>query len=82
MSQQNVEQQYGAADVSRPDRDAFLVICDPDIEVVSRHLKLEGAWVFSGAWALSSSHSLSRCTLSGENAGRQTATYSAPSGVE
>jgi hypothetical protein len=39
MSQENVEQQYRAADAfSRRDLDAFLAICDPDIELVSRHL--------------------------------------------
>ena len=44
MSQENVEQQYRAADAfSRRDLDAFLAICDPDIELVSRHLQLEGS---------------------------------------
>jgi hypothetical protein len=39
MSQENVEQQYRAADAfSRHDLDAFLAICDPEIELVSRHL--------------------------------------------
>jgi ketosteroid isomerase-like protein len=44
LSQENVEQQYLAADAfSRHDLDAFLAICDPDIELVSRHLQLEGS---------------------------------------
>jgi ketosteroid isomerase-like protein len=44
MSQENVEQQYRAADAfSRRDLDAFLAICDPDIELVSRHLELDGS---------------------------------------
>ena len=44
MSQENVEQQYRAADAfSRHDLDAFLAICDPDVELVSRHLQLEGS---------------------------------------
>jgi ketosteroid isomerase-like protein len=44
MSQENVDQQYRAADAfSRHDLDAFLQICDPDIELVSRHLQLEGS---------------------------------------
>jgi ketosteroid isomerase-like protein len=44
MSQENVEQQYRAADAfSRHDLDALLAICDPDIEVVSRHLELDGS---------------------------------------
>ena len=44
MSQENVEQQYRAADAfSRRDLDAFLAICDPDIELVSRHLGLDGS---------------------------------------
>ena len=44
MSQENVEQQYRAADAfSRRDLDAFLAICDPDIVLVSRHLELEGS---------------------------------------
>jgi ketosteroid isomerase-like protein len=44
MSQENVEQQYRAADAfSRHDLDAFLAICDPDIELVSRHLELDGS---------------------------------------
>jgi ketosteroid isomerase-like protein len=44
MSQENVEQQYRAADAfSRHDLDAFLAICDPDCELVSRHLQLEGS---------------------------------------
>ena len=43
MSQENVEQQYRAADAfSRRDLDAFLEICDPEIELVSRHLELDG----------------------------------------
>jgi ketosteroid isomerase-like protein len=44
MSQENVDQQYRAADAfSRRDLDAFLAICDPDIELVSRHLALDGS---------------------------------------
>ncbi len=44
MSQENVEQQYRAADAfSRHDLDAFLAICDDDIELVSRHLELDGS---------------------------------------
>ena len=36
MSQENVKQQYRAADAfSRHDLDAFLAICDPEIELVS-----------------------------------------------
>jgi ketosteroid isomerase-like protein len=42
--QQNVDQQHRAADAfSRHDLDAFLAICHPDIELVSRHLELEGS---------------------------------------
>ena len=44
MSQENVEQQYRAADAfSRHDLDAFLTICDPDVELDSRHLRLDGS---------------------------------------
>ena len=44
MSSRNVEQQYRAADAfSRRDLDAFLAICHPDIELVSRHLALDGS---------------------------------------
>src|SRR5215218_1114987 len=44
MSKENVEQQYRAADAfSRRDLAAFLAICDPDIELVSRHLELDGS---------------------------------------
>ena len=44
MSKENVDQQYRAADAfSRRDLDAFLAICHPDIELVSRHLALEGS---------------------------------------
>jgi ketosteroid isomerase-like protein len=44
MSQENVEQHHKAADAfSRRDLDAMLVICDPDIVLVSRHLELEGS---------------------------------------
>lgn len=44
VSQENVEQHYRAADAfSRHDLDAFLAICDPDIELVSRHLELDGS---------------------------------------
>jgi ketosteroid isomerase-like protein len=38
------DRQYRAADAfSRRDLDAFLAICDPDIELVSRHLALDGS---------------------------------------
>jgi ketosteroid isomerase-like protein len=44
MSQENVEQQYRAADAfSRRDLDAFLAVCHPEIELVSRHLALDGS---------------------------------------
>ena len=44
MSEGNVEQQYRAADAfSRHDLDAFLAVCDPDIELVSRDLELDGS---------------------------------------
>src|SRR5688500_2406451 len=44
MSQENLNQAYRAADAfSRHDLDAFLAICDPDIELVSRHLALDGS---------------------------------------
>jgi ketosteroid isomerase-like protein len=44
MSEETVEQQYrAAAAFSSRDLDAFLAICDPDIELVSRHLELEGS---------------------------------------
>ena len=44
MTQENVEQQYRAADAfSRRDLAAFLAICDPEIELVSRHLELDGS---------------------------------------
>jgi ketosteroid isomerase-like protein len=44
MSEENVEQQYRAADAfSRRDLDAFVAICDPDMELVSRHLELDGS---------------------------------------
>ena len=44
MSEENVAQQYRAADAfSRHDLDAFLAICDPDIELHSRHLALDGS---------------------------------------
>lgn len=44
MSQENVEQQYRAADAfSRRDLDALLAICHPDIVLVSRHLELDGS---------------------------------------
>ena len=43
MSQQNVELGYRAADAfTRHDLDAFLALCDPDVEFVSRHVGLEG----------------------------------------
>jgi hypothetical protein len=49
MSQEKVEQQYRAADAfSRHDLDAFLAICDPDIELVSRHY-FRGQGIGSGA---------------------------------
>jgi ketosteroid isomerase-like protein len=39
-----VEQHYRAADAfSRHDFEAFVAICDDDIELVSRHLELEGS---------------------------------------
>ena len=42
--QENVEQQYRAAEAfSRQDLDAFLAVCHSDIELVSRHLELEGS---------------------------------------
>ncbi len=44
MSQENVDQQYRAADAfTRHDLEAFLEVCDPDIVLVSRHLELEGS---------------------------------------
>ena len=44
MSSENVDQQHRAAEAfSRRDLDAFLAICDPDIELVSRHLVLDGS---------------------------------------
>jgi len=44
MSQSNVEQHRRAAEAfSRHDLDAFLAICDPEIELVSRHLELDGS---------------------------------------
>ena len=44
MSQETVEQHYRAADAfSRHDFEAFVAICDDDIELVSRHLELEGS---------------------------------------
>jgi ketosteroid isomerase-like protein len=44
MSQANVEQHRRAADAfSRRDLDAFLAICDSEIQLVSRHLELEGS---------------------------------------
>jgi ketosteroid isomerase-like protein len=53
MSQENLKQAYRAADAfSRHDLDAFLAICDPDIEVVSRHLKLDGSGHLRGHQAV------------------------------
>jgi len=44
MSQENVEHHRRAADAfSRRDLDAFLAICDTEIQLVSRHLELEGS---------------------------------------
>jgi ketosteroid isomerase-like protein len=44
VSQANVEQHRRAADAfSRRDLDTFLAICDTEIELVSRHLELEGS---------------------------------------
>jgi ketosteroid isomerase-like protein len=44
VSEENVQQQYRAADAfSRRDLEAFLEICDPEIELVSRHLELDGS---------------------------------------
>jgi ketosteroid isomerase-like protein len=44
MSQENVAQQHRAADAfSRRDLDAFLAVCHPEIELVSRHLALDGS---------------------------------------
>jgi ketosteroid isomerase-like protein len=44
MSQENVEQHHRAADAfSRHDLYAFLEVCDPEIELVSRHLELDGS---------------------------------------
>lgn len=38
------DRQYRAADAfNHRDLDAFLAICDPDIELVSRHLQLDGS---------------------------------------
>jgi ketosteroid isomerase-like protein len=44
VSEENVQQQYRAADAfSRRDLEGFLEICDPEIELVSRHLELDGS---------------------------------------
>lgn len=44
MSQENVDQHHRAAGAfSSHDLDAFLAICDPDIELISRHLQLDGS---------------------------------------
>jgi ketosteroid isomerase-like protein len=44
MGSENVEQQHRAADAfSRRDLDGFLAVCDTDIELVSRHLELDGS---------------------------------------
>jgi ketosteroid isomerase-like protein len=44
MSHENVEQhRYAAEAFSRRDLDAFLAICDTEIQLVSRHLELEGS---------------------------------------
>jgi hypothetical protein len=43
MSRENVEQHYRAADAfSGHDLDGFLAISDPEIELISRHLALDG----------------------------------------
>jgi len=53
MSQESVEQQYrAAAAFSRHDLDAFLAICDPDVELVSRHLRLDGSGHLRGRAAV------------------------------
>jgi ketosteroid isomerase-like protein len=44
MSRENVEQHYRAADAfSDHDLDGFLAITDPGIELISRHLALDGS---------------------------------------
>jgi hypothetical protein len=49
MSQENVELVYRAADAfNRRDFDAFLALCDPDIEVSSIIAQLEGGGPFRG----------------------------------
>jgi ketosteroid isomerase-like protein len=49
MSQENVELAYRAADAfNRRDLDAFLALCDPDVEHYSRLMELEGGGPFRG----------------------------------
>jgi ketosteroid isomerase-like protein len=49
MSQENVELGQRAADAfSRHDLDAFLALCDPDLEFTSRHVGLEGGAAHRG----------------------------------
>jgi ketosteroid isomerase-like protein len=44
VGSENVEQQHRAAKAfSRRDLDGFLEVCDPEIELVSRHLELDGS---------------------------------------
>jgi hypothetical protein len=61
MSQANVAQQYRAAGAfSRRDLDAFLEICDPDIELVSRRLALDGSAHLRGHAAVPRSRAQAR----------------------
>ena len=49
MSQENVEQYRRAIDAfNRRDLDAFLAICDPEVEFFSRFLELEGGGPYRG----------------------------------
>jgi ketosteroid isomerase-like protein len=49
MSQENVELQYRATDAfNRRDLDAFLALCDPDIEFSSRLVEVEGGGPYRG----------------------------------
>src|SRR5436190_15433526 len=49
MSQENVELVYRAADAfKRRDLDAFLALCDPDVEYYARIGELEGGGPFRG----------------------------------
>jgi hypothetical protein len=50
------------------------------VAAVGRSVLLDGHVHRRGRWALRGSVYSSRWTVSGEKAGRQTATYSAPSG--